>query len=132
MKKHVMAITYKPKIIPVLDNSCFQTIRKGRKVSVGDSILFHGWIGKPYRSKWSWEKRVKVTMTTSIIVFDEGISIINKEGEIGPVAHWSGDYCDRLAKEDFIEPATGEELKNVLFGLNGNPSAKEEYQIIRW
>ena len=42
MRKHVMAITYPPKIEPVKDGRCTQTIRKGSKVSVSDEILFHG------------------------------------------------------------------------------------------
>lgn len=132
MTKHVMAITYEPKIEPVRDGRCTQTIRKGRRFSVGDSILIHGWEGRPYRSKWNWRLRVEVTMAAPIVIHEEGISGVNKYGDIGPVAHWWGNYCNMLAKEDSIEPATGEELKNVLFGLNGAPTEPEPYQIIRW
>ena len=61
MRKLVMSLTYPPKIEPVKDGRCTQTIRKGRKVAEGDEILFHGWAGLPRRSKWSWDKRVTVT-----------------------------------------------------------------------
>lgn len=132
MKKHVMAITYKPKIEPVKDGRCTQTIRKGRRFTVGDSVLIHGWEGRPYRSKWSWRMRVIITMAAPIVIHNEGISGVNRYGNIGAICHWWGNYCKTLAIEDSIEPATGEELKNVLFGLNGEPTESEQYQIIRW
>lgn len=78
MKKHVMAITHKPKIEPVKDGKCVQTIRKGRRFSVGDSILIHGWEGRPYHSKWNWRLRVEVTMAAPIVIHEEGISGVNK------------------------------------------------------
>lgn len=131
MTKHVMALIYEPKIEPVRDGRCTQTIRKGRKVSVGDSILFHGWEGKPYRSKWSWQRRVTVSKAIQILIHDEGISEVRKDW-IGPVSHWWGNYCKALAVDDFIEPATGEALRDVLFKFGGAPSAPEKYQIIRW
>ena len=134
MRKRVMAITYRPKIEPVQDGRCTQTIRKGRKVSVGDEVLFHGWSGRPYRSKWDWRKRVTVTTVLPIIVYEEGIAkpSMNKDFVSGPVCHWGDNYCDYLATKDFIEPSTGYELCDVLFGLNGAPAGPEEYQIIRW
>ena len=132
MKKHVMAITYTPKIEPVRDGRCTQTIRKGRRFSVGDSVLIPGWVGRPYRSKWSWRIRVTVKSATPIVIHEEGISGVTMGGVIGPVCHWWGKYCNVLASDDFIYPATGEALKEALFGLNGAPTKSEEYQIIRW
>ena len=61
MRKHVKALTYKPKIEAVKDGRCTQTIRQGHNISVGDEILFHGWEGRSYRSKWSGRLRVTVT-----------------------------------------------------------------------
>ena len=129
MRKHVMAITYPPKIEPVKDGRCTQTIRaarKGRKVSAGDEILFHGWAGRPYRSKWDWRKRVKVYEVIDIEISAEGMLIE------GTLHAWTSWYPGRLAEYDFIDPPTGEALRDVLFGLNGAPGGPEEYQIIRW
>lgn len=133
MRKLVMSLTYQPKIEPVKDGRCIQTIRKGGRVSVGDQILFHGWSGRPYRSKWDWRKRVTVSTVLPIIVYEEGIAkpSMNKDFVSGPVCHWGDNYCDYLATKDFIEPSTGYELCDVLFGLNGTPEHPEEYQIIR-
>ena len=73
MRKHVMSITYQPKIEPVKDGRCTQTIRKGRRVAEGDEILFHGWSGRPYRSKWDWRKRVTVCQAIDIEISNRGI-----------------------------------------------------------
>jgi len=126
MGKHVKSLTYPPKIEAVQDGSCTQTIRKGRKVSVGDEILFHGWTGRPYRSKWSWRKRVVVYEVIDIEISQEGMMI---EG----VLHaWTSWYPSRLAEYDFIDPPTGEALRDVLFGLNSAHDGPDEYQIMRW
>jgi hypothetical protein len=45
---------------------------------------------------------------------------------------WTSWYPDRLAEYDYINPPTGEVLRDVLFGLNGAPKEPEQYQIIRW
>lgn len=54
--KHVLALTYKPKIADVRDGICTQTIRPcgQRPKRKNDLIMFHGWSGRPYRSKWNW------------------------------------------------------------------------------
>ena len=128
MKKYVMAITYPPKIEPVREGKCIQTIRKGRRFSVGDSILIHGWEGRPYRSKWNWRLRVEVKHINNISVDEHGI---HRASHAIPL-RWDSERVDDIAKNDYISPATGEELKNVLFGLNGAPTEPEPYQIIRW
>jgi len=123
-----MSMTYQPKIEPVLSGDCLQTIRKGRKFSVGDEILLHGWSGRPYRSPWSWRKRVTVIETIRILISKTGIAFPQKVIKL----MWSDGACDRLAAVDFIDPPTGEALWDVLFGLNGAPDEPQEYQIIRW
>ncbi|MFH1515282.1 MAG: hypothetical protein ABIG42_07465 [bacterium] len=131
-KKHVMAISYQPKIEPVKDGRCTQTIRKGHRVDVGDEILFHGWVGRPYRSKWNWRLRVVVKESIRILISNTGISFPDKVIKI----MWSDHECAWLAALDFIEPSTGPALRDVLFKLNGGkPPAESEvhlYQIIRW
>ena len=138
MKKHVMALTYEPKIEPVKDGRCTQTIRKGERVAVGDEILFHGWEGRPYRSKWNWQTRVVVTDVIKMEIYDTELLNGVHFPTTNPVSvfHWNHERINRLAKRDFIFPPTGEELKNVLLKLNGgkfldNP-IDEKYQIIRW
>ena len=123
-----MAITYKPKIIPVLNNSCYQTIRTMRKKEIKplDSIKFHGWLGRPYRSKWSWVKDVIVRQVFPIQICKSGIYRDNE------FYSWDSEQCNLLAKLDYIEPATGEELRDVLFGLNKTSTERIDCQIIRW
>ena len=128
MTKHVMSITYKPKIEPVLIGACRQTIRKGRRFKEGDEILMHGWEGRPYRSKWSWRKRVVVTHAIPITISKDGIYYQDNVD----IWRWFDVIVDCMAENDFIDPPTGEELRNVLFGLNEIPDDPQEYQIIRW
>lgn len=132
MSKLVMAITYQPKIEPVKDGRCKQTIRMGGKVSINDEILFHGWAGKPYKSKWDWRKRVVVTNVESIYISESVICfyVSNKKDFVGK--SWDSFWAGSLAIQDFIDPPTGEALRDVLFKLNGAPAEPEEYQIISW
>ena len=128
MKKYVKSITYEPKIEAVKNGMCIQTIRKGHKVDVGDEILFHGWKGRPYRSKWNWRKRIVVDEIDNLLVDNETVTFIKDDFSYP----WNSTIVDIIASEDFIEPPTGKELKKVLFGLNKAPEKPEEYQIIRW
>jgi len=130
MAKHVKSITYGPKIEAVKDGRCTQTIRTGRGVSVGDEILFHGWSGRPYRSKWDWRKRVVVTECLDIYISQNHIGIW--ERNIYFKYGWKKLFCDKLAALDFIDPPTGEALRDVLFKLNGIPKEPVPAQIIRW
>jgi len=122
-----MSLTYPHKIEPVKDGRCTQTIRKGDKVSKGDKILFHGWTGLPYRSKWNNRQCVTVTKVTNILISNAGIKICG-----GWFYSWYSEKIRELADLDYIFPVCGFELKKVLFGLNGAPNEPEKYQIIRW
>lgn len=135
VKKHVRAMTYEPKIPAVRSGECRQTIRKGNKVSEGDEILWHGWTGLPYRSKWNWRKRVVVTEAIPIIVdkrvgigYEDALQRFDEWRWCG----WDSDYVNNLATKDFISPPTGDELRKVLSGLNNTELHFEHYQIIRW
>ena len=128
MARHVKALTYTDKVDTVRSGTCRQTIRGvgKRAVCVGDTITFHGWADRPYRSPWSWRLEVKV-----IEVIEAELSINGMF--IDEVLHaWTSWYPARLAEYDYINPPTGEELRDVLFGLNGAPEQAEQYQIIRW
>ena len=63
MGSHVKAFTYEPKIKAVLSGVCTQTIRPlGKKIiEQGDTITFHGWEDRPYKSKWSWRLKALVS-----------------------------------------------------------------------
>lgn len=132
MRKHIMAITYKPKIPAFMFGVCRQTIRSGDKIQEGDQILFHGWSGLPYRSKWTWRKRITVSRVINVdINFDIGFHICEDDNIIYDWCRWDNPAIDELAALDFIDPPTGIELWTVLTKLN---KAKEgnKYQIIRW
>ena len=132
MKKHVKAMTYKPKIPYIRSGECRQTIRPGRSVCVGDQILFHGWEGRPYRSKWDWRLRITVTEAIPIMAdYHVGIGIYTPEYDC--VWHkWSSRYANTLATRDFIAPPNGIALRDVLAGLNNDKLSFMDCQIIRW
>ena len=131
MKKYVMSMTYPPKIEAVQEGRCTQTIRtiKNRPVQVGDSILFHGWSGKAYRSEWNGKMRVTVKEVLHCIVTDHWVKVEGNED-----VPWNHPSIDELARRDFIEKPTGMSLRNVLFILNGGkqPTEPVRYQVIRW
>lgn len=132
MKKHVMAITYKPKIEPVRNGKCTQTIRMTDKFKVDDQILLHGWNGLPYHSKWSWRKRITISEVINVqIDFDFGIKAFYPNNVYFSWFGWDDPEADKLAALDFIDPPTGIELRNVLTKLN-KAKAGTIYQIIRW
>ncbi len=74
IRKHVKAFTYEPKIKGVLEEVIKGTIRALGQipVEVGDSILFHGWAGRPYFSDWTWRIRVKVSKVENFQMFSDG------------------------------------------------------------
>lgn len=132
MAKHVVSMTYAPKIDAVQDGRCTQTIRGMRKkeIKVGDSILFHGWSDpkKPYNSEWNNRMRVTVTEVIRFLASDEGLKFENTK-----TIPWDDIIIDIIAQRDFIDPPTGLALRDVLFELNGGaPSVPMKYQIITW
>lgn len=147
MRRWTKAMTYKPKLDPVFEGRCTQTIRKDSHVEVGDTILFHEWTGKPYRSPWGRRLLVTVTEVIDVIIANPGIffspggpwavGIVRiekadgtQEDRIMQFNPWEGDFCDQIARLDFIDPPTGIALRDVL--RSKNPHFEGEYQIIRW
>jgi len=58
--KHVLPLTYKPKIEEVKTGRCTQTIRpvsNSKSKEINDLVMFHGWGGRPYYSSWSWRTK---------------------------------------------------------------------------
>ena len=123
----IRPLTYTPKIAGVLDGSIRQTIRVGRKLAAGDRILFHGWAGKPYRSKWTFRTPYHTLIAViPIMIRPDGIMFEGNE-EVCP---WAD--LDELAALDGIEPPTGEGLREVLLGMHHVPASGIEGQIWRW
>ena len=131
-----MAVSYPPKIEPVNDGRCTQTIRKGSKINVGDIIEFHNWGGKAYRTGSKWINRFDVLVTEAIPIYIDdmlGVAVLYSEkSNLLDWNSWDSQYVNLLAEMDYINPPTGKELKDVIFGLCGAPKEPEQYQIIRW
>lgn len=131
MRKWNLAITYVPKIAGVVSGEVSQTIRNGLKYKEGDVISFHGWEGRPYRSKWSFRTPyMPIIHVCDVRMCGDGVEFI-KEGdvEIGVMVPWNN--LDELAKRDGISPPTGCALKSVL-GMDMNNGDIMDAQIIRW
>lgn len=73
--KHVKAFTAEFKIEAVRSGKCTQTIRPlgKRPVQEKDTILFHGWEGRPYFSKWNWRMGVEVIKVINCEMFEDGV-----------------------------------------------------------
>ena len=129
MSRHVMALIYPHKIAAVRSGDCKQTIRRVGKriIKPSDVITLHGWQGKPYSSKWSWRKEVVVSEVIHIEISKDGMFIE------GTLYEWDSWYPTRLAEYDYILPAKGEELRDVLFRLHGGvPDEPIDCIVIRW
>ncbi len=146
MRKHVLPLTYAPKIPKVLDGRCTQTIRAGRKFKVGDFVSFHGWEGRPYHSKWSFGKP-PIYWPTSFVrdcdILEKGIiamfwvdkgndGLKLSKGTYGRATLWLWKELDWLAALDGIVPATGEELGKVLLAMHKIPDGGLPAQVVRW
>jgi hypothetical protein len=127
-RKWNIPLTYAPKIAGVLDGTITQTIRTGRKFSVGDLVSFHGWEGRPYRSKWSF--RTPYAPLETVIPIQIRPDGIKTTGAYGAYYRWS--RLTLLARLDGIEPPTGEALRDVLLGMHKTPDEGIEAQILRW
>lgn len=136
MTKWVRAFTYKPKIEKVLNFDCTQTIREGRKTSVDDEILFHGWTGVPYYSKWSWRLRIKVSKVKPIKLYKDGLTFL-EDYDIYVEKHYTWDELAYLARQDGIagDPLeVGSNLGNILKEYCKQEITDEgvDYEIIFW
>lgn len=131
------ALTYEPKIGPVLRGDCTQTIRRFNpdpryRVLPGDELTLHGWRGKPYWSKWSkWRLHVTVSEVEELHVLEDGFRVVRHFPESSFTGKWASPLADYLAQRDFISPPTGTELRRVLGGLN-RKFVGQVFNIIRW
>jgi hypothetical protein len=140
MKKWNLPLTYAPKIQPVIDGTCRQTIRTGRKFSVGDTIRFYTWAGRPYHSKRTTSTEyTEIRMAKNITILPKGIvacffseELHLEDGVYARCTLWTWDQLDELALLDGIVPPTGEALRDVLMSKNKIPATGIDSQIVRW
>ena len=140
-----LPLTYLPKIEPVRSGNCKQTIRfctisKSKKhpgeiirKQVGDRIRFYQWTGRPY---WSHPEYItdymELWMAEDIRIIPTGF-LFYHNGKFQREYNWNYWEMKRLAEYDFIDPPTGEALRNVLVGKNGKiPAEGAPAQILRW
>ena len=137
-----LPLTYPPKIEPVKRGECTQTIRfctvsKSKKhpgeiirKQVGDRVRFYRWTGRPY---WSHPEYItdymKIIIADNVVVYPEGILWVIENDRI----EWAHEHMDYIARCVFIDPPTGEALRDVLIGKNGKiPAEGAQAQILRW
>lgn len=139
MRKHVLPLTYPQKIPAVLKGNCSQSIRVGSRINIGDLIMFHGWEGKPYRSKWSFRTPYwPIWYVQEILVSESGWKIpLSKRGgyrgqTFSRVIPWDHYRSDMLSQLDGIAPATGEELYRVISTMHKIPDEGLPMQVLRW
>lgn len=157
MTTHITAITYEPKIEATKNGSIRNTWRilnPKRPKKVRDTLLTHGWSGKPYRSPWNWRRSDEIRQVVEVEVQSEFVRLLRMES-IGGIfgkpkddisgirgityemgAHdysWDSKRMDYEAKLDGIQPPLGLELKRTLEGFHGRFEATPvHFQIIRW
>lgn len=130
IRKWNIPLTYPPKIEPVRQGTIRQTIRTGRKYSVGDLIRFYTWEGKPYRGKRTTiTEYAPITNVKNCRISDQGIDDLLWQGEFGL---WDWEELDSLADRDGIIPPTGIALRDVLVGKDKISCEWVDAQIIRW
>ena len=158
-----LPLTYPPKIEPVKRGECTQTIRfctisKSKKhpgkiirKQVGDRVRFYRWTGRPY---WSPPEYIAGYMelenVDNVRVFQHGIlfyaeafnnyfgyknknSFSDAGTSLDHLLAWNTLGVQWVATQDFIDPPTGEALRDVLIGKNGKiPAEGAPAQILRW
>lgn len=137
MRKHIMAITYPPKIEPVMRGLCTMTTRPGWHREVGDEILIHTWDGKPYRSKWGNRIRWEIIGLMNIKINAEGIDLYsdfieptdNHNDNLWIEESYRWEQLDSIARMEFIEPPTGLAFRDVLKSMYGELKG-QKMQII--
>lgn len=145
-RKWNVPLTYEPKIEPVRNGTCTQTIRPGRKYAVGDLIRFYVREGRPYRSKRKTiTEYARIEATFPITIFPLGITFrdhsfdkyfypqCDHRFDDNKALAWNTFGLTKLAESDGIIPPTGNALRGVLIKKNGPiPDEGMDAQIIRW
>jgi len=143
--KHISALTYEPKVFDVRNGICIQTIRpksETRPKNIGDYIMFHGWEGKPYHSKWSWRtpyweiietffiKFMKITSNDTVALLKYYSSIKPFSDEINNWYRLDFDQMNDIAILDGFKAF--EQMATILQEMYGSEMFNEVFQAIRW
>ena len=143
-----LPLTYLPKVRPVKRGECTQTIRfctisKSKKHPgeiirkwEGDRVRFYCWTGRPY---WSHPEYItgymELVTVINCIIGESGITFYDEwqPGVFQNPSSYPWESLDWLAELDFIDPPTGETLRDVLIGKNGKiPAEGALAQILMW
>ena len=133
--KHILPLTYEPKIPDVLSGKCTQTIRpisytKAKKVN--DLVMFHGWSGKPYRSKWSFRTPYwRITKVFDVrFNYENNGAILRKAGSDDYFFDLSVDEMNTIAILDGFENI--KEMITEFYGMYGENIYEMIFTVIRW
>ena len=127
--KHILPLTYKPKIPDVRSGKCTQTIRPVSNVKpkqIGDWVMFHGWSGKPYCSKWNWRTPYWKIMYTLPIYFEEEDILFNDITD----REFTLEQCDEIAVLDGFEDFS--HMLEEFLDMYGKKTYDITFKIIRW
>jgi len=135
LKKHILPLTYEPKIPDVLDGKCTQTIRPisyTKQKSVGDLVMFHGWEGKPYQSKWSFRTPYWYIIQSIDIYFrtSNGNVVVRKADEYLKFHTVSKEEMHKLAVLDGFKNI--EDLFKEFCRMYGEKVYDIVFNVIRW
>ena len=137
--KHILPLTYEPKITDVREGFCIQTIRpksESRPKNIGDFIMFHGWGGRPYHSEWNWRTPYWEIINTFFIKFLEITSnnTVTLLKELPPGSDHFGRLTDKesndIARLDGLD--NFENMVEQFKKMYGQEMFDILFQVIRW
>ena len=127
--KHILPLTYEPKIPDVRCGKCTQTIRPKSETKPKhqfDLVMFHGWEDRPYRSCWNWRTpywlikdvrtNLKITSTQIVSFPDTSLEDILTQEQSDEIARLDGfkDYSEMFQQ---FKKMYGNKLNDLLFTL---------------
>lgn len=133
--KHILPLTYKPKIPGVINGKCTQTVRPisyTKPKNKGDLLMFHGWSDKPYRSKWSFRTPYwEITQSFDVhFEMHDGNITIRKADEYLNFHTVSEKEKNRLAVLDGFKNI--EEMIAEFLRMYGDDLWEKMFTVIRW
>ena len=133
--KHILPLTYEPKIPDVRSGKCTQTIRPisyTKPKKKGDLVMFHGWSGKPYRSKWGWRTPYWKIIEAYDIYFSDTTDriIIRKSIDDYKFFNLSGDELEVIAIKDGFK--NFEKMTNQFRKMYGEKFLNKIFTVIQW
>jgi len=135
MKKHILPLTYEPKIPDVLNGKCTQTIRSisySKSKEKGDLVMFHGWSDKPYQSKWSFRTPYWEIIQSFDFHFEmeNGNISIRKADEFTNFHTISNKEIHRIAVLDGFKNIR--DLYAEFHRMYGDDICEKIFTVIRW